>query len=65
MPPTTLIPAHRSVQLRRLAGAALLVACGAASAATGVPTQDLKGLSDPPGITRYSGSVLLYRSDAA
>lgn len=29
-----------------------------------VPTQDLKGLSDPPGISRYTGSVLLYRNDA-
>lgn len=38
---------------------------GAAAAATGVPSQDLKGLSDPPGVTRYAGSVLLYRSDAA
>lgn len=38
---------------------------GMATAATVPPTQDLKGLSDPPGVTRYSGSVLLYRSDAA
>lgn len=36
----------------------------AARADTAVPTQDLKGLSDPPGLSRYTGSVLLYRNDA-
>ena len=37
-----------------LGGAAFLLA-GAALADTLVPTQDLKGLSDPPGISRYTG----------
>lgn len=46
-----------------LGGAACLLA-GAALADTLVPTQDLKGLSDPPGISRYTGSVLLYRNEA-
>ena len=40
--------------------------CGAAWAqSTAVPTQDLKGLSDPTGFKRYAGAVLLYRDDAA
>jgi OmpA-OmpF porin, OOP family len=30
-----------------------------------VPTADLKGLTDPPGIKRYAGSVLVYRDDVA
>lgn len=43
-------------------GLAMLFA-GPAWADTLVPTQDMKGLSDPPGVSRYTGSVLLYRSD--
>lgn len=46
-----------------LGGAAWLLAA-AVAADTLVPTKDLKGLSDPPGISRYAGSVLLYRNDA-
>jgi len=69
MTPTTPIPNLR----RRLASRALstalplvilLALTGTAQADTTVPTQDLPGLSDPPGIKRYAGSVLLYRSDA-
>ena len=30
---------------------------------TAVPVGDLKGLTDPPGIKRYSGAVLVYRDD--
>ncbi len=35
------------------------------SAATDVPTADLKGLTDPPGIKRYAGALLVYRDDVA
>ena len=46
--------------------AALLAALAApAGAQTRVPTQDLKGLTDPAGLKRYTGAVLLYRDDAA
>ena len=34
-------------------------------AATEVPTSDLKGLTDPPGVKRYAGAVLVYRDDVA
>jgi outer membrane protein OmpA-like peptidoglycan-associated protein len=30
-----------------------------------LPKADAKGLSDPPGLKRYTGSVLIYRHDAA
>ena len=30
-----------------------------------MPTADLAGLSDPPGLKRYTGSVLIYRDDVA
>ena len=49
----------------------LLIACfslytGAANAReTEVPKTDLKGLTDPPGLARYAGSVLIYRDDVA
>ncbi|WP_298210209.1 OmpA family protein [Acidovorax sp.] len=51
----------------KAAAAAVLAAalCGAAGAQTRVPAQDTKGLSDPAGVQRYTGSVLLYRDDAA
>ena len=47
--------------------AAALVAtlAGPASAQTRVPAQDIKGLTDPAGLKRYAGAVLLYRDDAA
>lgn len=35
------------------------------AANTEVPTVDLAGLSDPPGLKRYTGSVLIYRDDVA
>ena len=51
---------------RWMAAAALLatLACPA-WAQTRVPTQDVKGLTDPAGFKRYIGAVLLYRDDAA
>lgn len=46
--------------------AALLAALAApAGAQTRVPTQDIKGLTDPAGLKRYTGAVLLYRDDVA
>ena len=51
---------------RWVVAAALLAALAApAGADTRVPTQDLKGLTDPAGLKRYTGAVLLYRDDAA
>ena len=32
---------------------------------TPVPSSDLPGLSDPPGLSRYAGSVLVYRNDSS
>lgn len=43
----------------------LLVSPPARAANTEVPTADLAGLSDPPGLKRYTGSVLVYRDDVA
>lgn len=37
----------------------------AQAANTEVPSADLAGLSDPPGLKRYTGSVLIYRDDVA
>jgi len=55
--------------MQRIVTAALFAAAllGAATAAadTAVPRQDLKGLTDPPGLPRYAGSVLVYRDDVA
>jgi len=49
-----------------MAAATLLVVLAApAGAQTRVPTQDAKGFTDPAGLKRYSGSVLVYRDDAA
>lgn len=45
--------------------AAALLAAGVVHADTGVPAQDLKGLSDAPGLKRYAGAVLTYRDDTA
>jgi OmpA-OmpF porin, OOP family len=50
--------------VRRLFGS-LLFALPLLAAATEVPTADLKGLTDPPGIKRYAGAVLVYRDDVA
>lgn len=50
---------------RTLTSALLLVSSALAYAANPVPTKDLKGLTDPDGLKRYTGSVLLYRDDAA
>ncbi|RYF43182.1 MAG: OmpA family protein [Comamonadaceae bacterium] len=52
--------------LRMLATASLLfLAPFGALAQTKVPTRDVAGLTDPPGLKRFAGSVLLYRDDAA
>ncbi len=50
---------------RRTVFANLALIAASVSAQTAVPTGDLKGLTDPPGIKRYSGSVLVYRDDVA
>lgn len=50
---------------RSLIGAVLLTACALVQAANPVPTKDVKGLTDPDGLKRYTGSVLVYRDDAA
>lgn len=50
---------------RSLVGAVLLAACALAQASNPMPTKDLKGLTDPDGLKRYTGSVLTYRDDAA
>lgn len=50
---------------RALASFLLLTACAVAHAANPMPTKDLKGLTDPDGLKRYTGSVLTYRDDAA
>jgi outer membrane protein OmpA-like peptidoglycan-associated protein len=42
-----------------------LLASATAQADTAVPTADLRGLADPPGIKRYAGSVLVFRDDVA
>jgi OmpA-OmpF porin, OOP family len=55
-----------TVSLHSFALAILLVALSSPSVAqTAVPTADLKGLTDPPGLKRYAGSVLVYRDDVA
>lgn len=59
---------HTHLQLRSLRTAftaLLLVASALAQAANPMPAKDLKGLTDPNGLKRYSGSVLVYRDDAA
>jgi OmpA-OmpF porin, OOP family len=55
-----------TVSLHRLALSMLLLTLSSLSVAqTAVPTADLKGLTDPPGLKRYAGAVLVYRDDAA
>ncbi|MBY0410339.1 MAG: OmpA family protein [Burkholderiaceae bacterium] len=49
-----------------LCGGFCAVLSGAAwGQTTRVPTQDMKGLTDPSGLKRYSGAVLVYRDDVA
>jgi OOP family OmpA-OmpF porin len=48
-----------------LAAALLGALVHGAQADTGVPKQDLKGLSDPAGLKRFAGAVLVYRDDVA
>lgn len=48
-----------------MAAALVATLAGPASAQTRVPAQDIKGLTDPAGLKRYAGAVLLYRDDAA
>ena len=50
---------------RIFVGTLLLTVCALTQAANPVPTKDLKGLTDPDGLKRYTGSVLIYRDDAA
>ena len=57
-------PLHRNGIYRTAAGLLLLLGTVAHSQ-TPVPTADLPGLSDPPGLSRYAGSVLVYRNDAS
>ena len=50
---------------RTAIGVLLLAASALAQAANPLPNKDLKGLTDPDGLKRYTGSVLTYRDDAA
>lgn len=50
---------------RTAIGVVLLAASALALADHPVPTKDLKGLTDPAGLKRYTGSVLTYRDDVA
>ena len=50
---------------RLLIASTVLLCAAAAVADTAVPKQDVKGLTDPPGLKRYAGSVLVYRDDVA
>ena len=56
---------HALLPSRSLVGALLLAAWTLAHATNPVPAKDLKGLTDPDGLKRYTGSVLIYRDDAA
>lgn len=58
-------PVQRRQMQYLLRAALLLLLSPVCFADTAVPTADLKGLSDPPGLKRYAGSVLVYRDDAA
>ncbi len=59
--PSTLTPSFTHTIVCTL----LLTVSAWVQAANPVPTNDLKGLTDPDGLKRYTGSVLLYRDDAA
>ncbi|MEO7106688.1 MAG: DUF4892 domain-containing protein [Rhodoferax sp.] len=50
---------------RTLIGAVFLCTSVLVQAANPMPTKDLKGLTDPDGLKRYTGSILTYRDDAA
>lgn len=55
----------RARQFVLAAACILCLASGAVQADTQVPGADAKGLSDPAGFKRYTGSVLIYRDDVA
>ncbi len=55
----------RRDKARVVATSFLLFLCTVAHSQTPVPTADLTGLSDPPGLSRFAGSVLVYRNDSA
>jgi len=55
---------RKKLALRTLFANLALIAASA-NAQTAVPTGDLKGLTDPPGVKRYAGAVLVYRDDVA
>lgn len=57
-------PLHRN-RISSAAAALLILLSTAAQAQTPVPSADLPGLSDPPGLSRYAGSVLIYRNESA
>jgi len=57
-------PFHRN-RIGSAAASLLLLLGTIAHGQTPVPTADLSGLSDPPGLSRYVGSVLIYRNDSA
>ena len=59
------ITAVHSNRICSVAVCFLLLLCNAAYGQTPVPGADLPGLSDPPGLSRYAGSVLVYRNDSA
>jgi len=63
----TMRPPHCNLppRLRDLFAVVLLAASTAVLADTAVPARDLPGLSDPPNLPRYTGSVLVYRDDVA
>ena len=58
-------PGHRAALLSWALAAAALWAPGLALAQGEVPKQDVKGLTDPAGVKRYTGSFLVFRHDAA
>jgi len=58
-------PIQRRQKQYLFSAAFLLFLSPVCFADTAVPTADLKGLSDPPSLKRYAGSVLVYRDDAA
>jgi OmpA-OmpF porin, OOP family len=60
-----LVSQRHCASLRCNVLAAALAALPLLAAATEVPTADLKGLTDPPGVKRYTGAVLVYRDEVA
>ena len=55
---------HQKLALRTVFVTLALIAASA-NADTAVPTGDLTGLTDPTGLRRYAGAVLVYRDDVA